>query len=93
MRMGRRGFLGGTGLATLGAGGILANPAPRAAARAGQRGIAMTIGLNRVSRVHIPAALRFADASTTPTTSPTWPAARASSVYQLCSTTRLPPKR
>ena len=50
MRIARRGFLKGTGLAALGASGAVSNLGfARAAERANRRGIAMTIGLNRVS--------------------------------------------
>ena len=50
MKFARRGFLRGTGLAALVASGFLTNPGlARATARAKARGIAMTIGLNRIS--------------------------------------------
>ncbi len=57
MGIDRRRFLKGTGLAALGASGAVSNLGfAKAAARANHRGIAMTIGLNRVSPSTYPGA-------------------------------------
>jgi hypothetical protein len=57
MKFARRGFLKRSGLAALGASGFPANLGfAKSAAKANQRGIAMTIGLNRISPSAYPGA-------------------------------------
>ena len=94
MRSNRRRFLRGVGLAAIGAAAVATKPSfgQGTTARAKPRGIAMTVGLNRLDPDHYPGAPHYGGASTTPWPSSRSPGSRSSRATNLCSMRKPPPR-